>query len=166
MLLENELSDFSADMYLDLIIKFNEDVHYEDTNKFNEDEDIRTLSEDSLRNKLEKSLAISVERVEKMVKKQLVSSDLIRLCHIGIEIANARVGKRQEKKRKSGGSDESSSSKKKLQEPTVSFSTIIDNFIACFLVFDALQSSHMKFKRIFRRMSKYNVFKLKVALIR
>ncbi|CAG2218693.1 unnamed protein product [Mytilus edulis] len=54
-----------------------------------------------------------------MLKKELECSDLIRLCHIGIELANAKSSdsRRQEKKRKSG-SDDSSPSKKISGEPT------------------------------------------------
>ncbi|CAC5414623.1 unnamed protein product [Mytilus coruscus] len=55
-----------------------------------------------------------------MSNKKLEASDLISLCHIGIELANVKSdeSKRQEKKRKAG-SDDSSPNKKKSGEPTL-----------------------------------------------
>ncbi|CAC5412431.1 unnamed protein product [Mytilus coruscus] len=57
-----------------------------------------------------------------MLSKELEASDQIRLCHIGIELANAKSdeSKRKEKKRKVG-SDDSSPNKKKSCEPTLTF---------------------------------------------
>ncbi|CAC5410694.1 unnamed protein product [Mytilus coruscus] len=116
MLLEKELSDFSSDMYLDLIMKFNNNIEFDETNKFAEEEDLRTLSVAHLMNRLEKSLSVSVDKVEKFLHKNLEASDLIRLCHIGIEIANAKCG--SNKRRSSAESDESSPNKRKSKEIT------------------------------------------------
>ncbi|CAG2203881.1 unnamed protein product [Mytilus edulis] len=119
MLLDKEISEFSAEMYLELIMTYNNDIHYDELNSFKEEEDLRTLSVLKLKNRLEKSLSVSIAKVEKMLKRELESSDLIRLCHIGIELANANSSdsRRQEKKRKSGN-DDSSPSKKISGEPT------------------------------------------------
>jgi hypothetical protein len=40
-------------MYLDLLLKFNASEHIEDLNSFNEEEDLRSVSEDSLKDYLE-----------------------------------------------------------------------------------------------------------------
>ncbi|CAC5421776.1 unnamed protein product [Mytilus coruscus] len=119
MLLDKEISEFSAEMYLELIMMFNNDINYDETNSFKEEEDLRTLNAVKLKNRLEKSLSVSTVQVEKMLNKELESSDLIRLCHIGIELANTKSSenRRQEKKRKAG-SDDSSPSKKISGEPT------------------------------------------------
>ncbi|XP_071175762.1 uncharacterized protein LOC143060233 [Mytilus galloprovincialis] len=119
MLLDKEISEFSAEMYLELIMTYNNDIHYDELHSFKEEEDLRTLSVLKLKNRLEKSLSVSIAKVEKMLKRELESSDLIRLCHIGIELANANSSdsRRQEKKRKSGN-DDSSPSKKISGEPT------------------------------------------------
>ncbi|VDI71079.1 Hypothetical predicted protein [Mytilus galloprovincialis] len=90
MLLDKEISEFSAEMYLELIMMYNNDIHYDELNSFKEKEDLRTLSVLKLKNRLEKSLSVSNCKVEKMLKKELECSDLIRLCHIGIELANAK----------------------------------------------------------------------------
>ncbi|XP_076083201.1 uncharacterized protein LOC143054167 [Mytilus galloprovincialis] len=107
MLLEKELCDFSSEMYLDLIMKFNNDIEFEETNKFSEEEDLRTLDVDQLKNRLEKSLSVSIDKVEKMLDRNLETSDIVRLCHIGIEIANAKCG--QSKKSLSSTESEDSS---------------------------------------------------------
>ncbi|VDI67912.1 Hypothetical predicted protein [Mytilus galloprovincialis] len=117
MLLEKEVSDFNSDMYLDLIMEFNKGIEFGETNKFTEEEDLRALSVDHLMNRLEKSLSVSIDKVEKMLDKKLEASDLIRLCHIGIELANAQC--RSSNRRRSAGSDESPPNERKLQEITV-----------------------------------------------
>ncbi|VDH90167.1 60kDa lysophospholipase, partial [Mytilus galloprovincialis] len=117
MLLAKELSDFNSDMYLDLIIKFNYDIEFSETNKFSEKEDLRTLSVNHLMNRLEKRLSVSIDKVEKMLNRNLDTSDLIRLCHIGIEIANAEC--ESNRTRWSAESDESSPNKRKSKEFTV-----------------------------------------------
>ncbi|XP_063405860.1 uncharacterized protein LOC134689824 [Mytilus trossulus] len=91
-------------------MEFNNGIEFGETNKFSEEEDLRTLSVDHLMNRLEKSLSVSVDKVEKMLNKKLEASDLIRLCHIGIELANAQC--RSSKRRMSAGSDENSPNKK------------------------------------------------------
>ncbi|CAG2191969.1 unnamed protein product [Mytilus edulis] len=128
MLLDKEISEFSAEMYLELIMTYNNDIHYDELHSFKEEEDLRTLSVLKLKNRLEKSLSVSIAKVEKMLKRELESSDLIRLCHIGIELANANSSdsRRQEKKRKSGN-DDSSPSKKISGEPTIFQQHTCDN---------------------------------------
>ncbi|XP_076083203.1 uncharacterized protein LOC143054168 [Mytilus galloprovincialis] len=116
MLLEKELCDFSSEMYLDLIMKFNNDIEFEETNKFTEKVDLRTLDVNQLMNSLEKSLSVSIDKVEKMLNKKLEASDLIRLCHIGIEIANSKF--ESSRKRRSAESDGSPPNKKTLIEIT------------------------------------------------
>ncbi|CAG2221845.1 unnamed protein product [Mytilus edulis] len=116
MLLEKELCDFSSEMYLDLIMKFNNDIEFEETNKFSEEEDLRTLNVNQLMNRLEKSLSVSIDKVEKMLNKKLEASDLIRLCNIGIEIANTTL--ESSRKRRSAESDKSPPNKKTLIEIT------------------------------------------------
>lgn len=114
MLLEKELPDFNSDMYLNLIMEFNNDIEFGELNKFSEEEDLKTLDVDQLMNRLEKSLSVSLDKVEKMLHKKLEASDLIRLCHIGIEIANAKFESR--KKRRSAECDGSPPNKKELME--------------------------------------------------
>ena len=49
MILQREIETFSAEMYLDLLLKLNASEHIEDLNSFNEEEDLRSVSEDSLK---------------------------------------------------------------------------------------------------------------------
>ena len=51
MILQREIENFSAEMYLDLLLKFNAWKHIEDLNtgSFNEEEDLRSVSEGSLK---------------------------------------------------------------------------------------------------------------------
>ena len=118
MILQREIENFSAEMYLDLLLKFSASEHIEDLNSFNEEEDLRSVSEDSLKNYLEKSLAMS-----KMLKNSLSRGDLIKLCHFGIELVNVSSSDENKKnKRKSDStvSGDESGGKKKTKEPTVS----------------------------------------------
>ena len=52
MILQREIENVSAEMYLDLLLKFSASEHNEDLNSFNEEEDLRSVSEDSLKNYL------------------------------------------------------------------------------------------------------------------
>lgn len=100
-------------------MKFNNDIEFEETNKFSEEEDLRTLDVDQLTNRLEKSLSVSIDKVEKMLDRNLETSDIVRLCHIGIEIANAKCG--QSKKSLSlTESEDSSPNETQSNENTVS----------------------------------------------
>ena len=123
MILQREVENISAEMYLDLLLKFNASEHIEDLNSFNEEEDLRSVSEDSLKDYLEKSLAMDLEKLSKMLKKSLSRGDLIKLCHFGIELANVSSSDKNKKnKRKSDStmSGDDSGAKKKTKEPTVS----------------------------------------------
>ena len=126
MILQREIENFSAEMYLDLLLKFSPSEHIEDLNSFNEEEDLRSVSEDSLTNYLEKSLAMS-----KMLKNSLSRGDLIKFCHFGIELVNVSSSDENKKnKRKSDStvSGDESGGKKKTKEPTVSeFNTFLIN---------------------------------------
>ena len=126
MILQREIENCSAEMYLDLLLKFSASEHIEDLNSFNEEEDLRSVSEDSLKNYLEKSLAMS-----KMLKNSLSRGDLIKLCHFGIELVNVSSSDENKKnKRKSDStvSGDESGGKKKTKEPTVSeFNTFLIN---------------------------------------
>ncbi|CAG2243217.1 unnamed protein product [Mytilus edulis] len=105
-----------SEMYLDLIMKFNNDIEFEETNKFSEEEDLRTLNVDQLMNRLEKSLSVSIDKVEKMLDRHLEASDIVRLCHIGIEIANAKC--RNNMSLSSAESDDSSPNETQSDENT------------------------------------------------
>ena len=119
MLLDKELCDFSSEMYLDLIMTFNNAIEFEETNKFSEEEDLRTLDVDQLTNRLEKSLSVSIDKVEQMLNRNLETIDMVRLCHIGIEIANAKCG-RNNKSLSSTESEDSSPNETQSDENTVS----------------------------------------------
>ena len=97
MILQREIENFSAEMYLDLLLHFNTSEHIEDLNSFNEEEYLRSVSEDSLKNYLEKSLAMDLEKLSKMLKKSLSRGDLIKLCHFGIELANVSSSDKNKK---------------------------------------------------------------------
>ena len=50
MILQREIENLSAEMYLDLLLEFNAPEHIEDLNSFNEEEEgLRSVSEDSLK---------------------------------------------------------------------------------------------------------------------
>ena len=115
MILQREIENFSAEMYLDLLLKFSASEHIEDLNNFNEEENLRSVSEDSLKNYLEKSLAMS-----KMLKNSLSRGDLIKLCHFGIELVNVSSSDENKRNSDSTVSGDESGGKKKTKEPTVS----------------------------------------------
>ncbi|CAG2185393.1 unnamed protein product [Mytilus edulis] len=97
--------------------EFNNDIEFEETNKFSEEEDLRTLDVDQLTNRLEKSLSVSIDKVEKMLDRHLEASDIVRLCHIGIEIANAKC-EQSNKSLSSTESEDSSPNETQADENT------------------------------------------------
>ena len=109
---------FSSDMLMELIIKVQEAGHYEELNTFQDEKCLDTLSRDEIEKKLEKSLAIEVSKVEKIVGKSLVSSDLVKLAHCAISMANECQG---DNSKDSGKKSNEKGKKRKLEEPSVSY---------------------------------------------
>ena len=123
MILNKEVQ-FSAEMLLELIMKFNEDEHFDALNGFQEGEDLRTISEDLLHNRLEKSLGIDLDKLKKMVSKDLHRNELVKVAHLAIEIANKHsedVDKPVPAKKMKKSVDERSNSKGPTVSTAISF---------------------------------------------
>jgi hypothetical protein len=57
-------------------------------NLFKEDENLDTLDKDELVRRLDKSFDMKLEKVRKILKKDLDQTDLVKLAHCAIEVAN------------------------------------------------------------------------------
>ena len=114
MILSKDLV-FNAEMYMELIMLMNEDIHVEsdELNSFEENEQLDTLSDTILKKRLEKSLGIDLVKVSKMLKKDLTQDCLIRIAHYGIKVAESN----------SVPSSEPPKKRKKLDQPSVSFNS-------------------------------------------
>ena len=66
-------------------------------NCFKEDENLDTLDKDELERRLDKSFDIKLEKVGKILKKDLDQTDLVKLAHCAIEVANQKCGPQKRK---------------------------------------------------------------------
>ena len=88
---------FTADLILKLISKYQGDNHIdEDTlNEFKDNEKLECISCDQLEKRLDKRFKVDVEFVQTIFKTKLKQSDLVRLAHFAIEIANEQSNKKR-----------------------------------------------------------------------
>ncbi|KAK3102301.1 hypothetical protein FSP39_010350 [Pinctada imbricata] len=100
-------------MLMELVIKFRETDHLDDLNDFVENEKIQTLSLDDLKKRLDKSLAINVETLEKVFNEELERKSLIMIASLAIEIANKVPSTTTTPKRKLNEATTSSTKKQK-----------------------------------------------------
>ena len=110
---------FDSEMLMDAIVMYQNNEHFETLNCFKEDENLDTLDKDDLARRLDKSFDIKLEKVRKILKKDLDQTDLVKLAHCAIEVANQKCGPQKRKHPESSGT-QSSSKKGKTDEPSVS----------------------------------------------
>jgi hypothetical protein len=79
---------FDSEMLMDIIVMYQDIEHFETLNLFKEDENLDTLDKDELVRRLDKSFDMKLEKVRKILKKDLDQTDLVKLAHCAIEVAN------------------------------------------------------------------------------
>ena len=88
---------FDSEMLMDTIVIYQNNEHFETLNCFKEDENLDTLDKDDLARRLDKSFDIKLEKVRKFLKKDLDQTDLVKLAHCAIEVANQKCGPQKRK---------------------------------------------------------------------
>jgi hydroxylamine reductase (hybrid-cluster protein) len=83
---------FDSEMLMDTIVMYQDNEHFETLNFFKEDENLDTLDKDELVRRLDKSFHIKLEKVRKILKKDLDQTDLVKLAHCAIGVANQKCG--------------------------------------------------------------------------
>jgi hypothetical protein len=78
-----------------------------------------TFDKDELERRLDKSFDIKLKNGRKIQKKDLDQTDLVKLAHCAIEVANQKCGP-QKRKHPESSATQSSSKKGKTDEPSVS----------------------------------------------
>ena len=116
---------FDSDMFMDLVVMFQDNDHIRDLHCFTDDEALQTLDKDELVKRITKSFNIDLEKVQKITKKSLDTNDLVKLAHCAIDIANKSDSSMDQipvPKRKSvdKGTSSAEGKKTKLHEPSVS----------------------------------------------
>jgi hypothetical protein len=89
---------FDSEMLMDTIVMYQDNEHFETLNLFKEDENLDTLDKDELVRRLDKSFDMKLEKVRKILKKDLD----------------------QKRKHPESRATQSSSKKGKTDEPSVS----------------------------------------------
>jgi energy-converting hydrogenase A subunit M len=110
---------FDSEMLMNTIVMYQDNEHFENLNCFKEDEHLDTLDKDELVRRLDKSFDIKLEKVRKILKKDLDQTDLVKLAHCTIEVANQKCGP-QKRKHPESSATHSSFKKRKTDEPSVS----------------------------------------------
>ena len=85
-------NSFDSEMLMDTIVMYQDNEHFENLNCFKEDENLDTLDKDELVRRLDKSFDIKLEKVRKILKKDLDQTNLVKLAHCAIEVANQKCG--------------------------------------------------------------------------
>ena len=88
---------FDSEMLMDTIVMYQDNEHFEALNCFKEDENLDTLDKNELVRRLDKSFDIKLEKVRKILKKDLDQTDLVKLAHCAIEVANQKCGPQKRK---------------------------------------------------------------------
>ena len=83
---------FDSEMLMDIIVMYQDIEHFETLNLFKEDENLDTLDTDELVRRLDKSFDMKLEKVRKILKKDLDQTDLVKLAHCAIEVSNQKCG--------------------------------------------------------------------------
>jgi hypothetical protein len=105
-------------MLMDTIVMYQDNEHFEALNCFKADEKLDTLDKDELVRRLDNSFDIKLEKVRKILKKDLDQTDLAKLAQCAIEVANQKCGP-QKRKHPESSATKSSSKKGKTDEPSV-----------------------------------------------
>ena len=77
---------------MNTIVMYQNNEHFETLNCFKEEEHLDTLGKDELVMRLDKSFDIKLEKLRKILKKDLDQTDLVKLVHCAIEVANQKFG--------------------------------------------------------------------------
>ena len=109
---------FSAEMLMELVMRYRGEGHFEKLNYFKEGESLEALKKEELVTKLEKSFAIKTSTIEKIIKDELSREDIVNLAHIAIDLANQAT--KAPKKRKASAAQDQPQSKKDCIESDVS----------------------------------------------
>jgi len=119
---------FTADLILKLISKYQGDNHIDEDNlnEFKDNEKLECISCDELEKRLDKSFKVDVEFVQTIVKAKLKQSDLVRLAHFAIEIANEQSNKNRTNSDEESQATKDRQKKRKQDEPTVSFNMVVE----------------------------------------